>query len=324
MPGAGSFAMIVTRRRRRRSVSSSWGRQLIVRVIVTGATGFVGQHVVRHALEAGMSVLATHHRQAPGTADADWVHVDIANPTQVDDLIRRSGADAVVHTAAALSDSLSPLAASLNWQVNVVAAVDVARSSSRHGARLVHISSDAIFGGRADPYTESDLPDPIYPYGAAKAAAEVGVAAVCPEAVLVRTSLIHGDGDVQSKRERFIADVCAGRTDGAFFTDEVKCPIGVNDLAQACVELVRTDYAGVLNVAGPDAVTWHELATLIAVRQGLDPDDAPAATRAERGVHRPGRVVLDSSRARALLRTKVRGIREILAPQPSTVAGVNR
>jgi len=87
--------------------------------------------------------------------------------------------------------------------------------------RLVHVSSDAIFSGRAGrEYTEGDQPDPTYPYGAAKAAAETAVAAIDPSAAIVRTSLILGDGN--GAHERLTHDLVAGRVDGALFVDEIR------------------------------------------------------------------------------------------------------
>lgn len=79
---------------------------------------------------------------------------------------------------------------------------------------------------------------------AAKAAAELAVAALCPAAAIARPSLITSDGDQLSRRELFIKNVAAGHANGVFFTDEVRCPVGVNDFAAACVELAAGDVRG--------------------------------------------------------------------------------
>jgi dTDP-4-dehydrorhamnose reductase len=95
-----------------------------------------------------------------------------------------------------------------------------------------------------------------------------------------------------------------------FFTDEVRCPIAVSDLAAAVLELAVLDVAGPLHVAGADALTRHEFAQLVCARHGRD----PAALRgAPGGPERPKRIVLDCSRARALLRVRLRGAREVLS-----------
>ena len=96
------------------------------------------------------------------------------------------------------------------------------------------------------PYTEADEPTPLTDYGRAKADAERGVLAACPAALVVRTSLIYG-GDRPGPQERLAAD-----PEAAFFSDEVRCPIQVGDLADALIELAATERSGLLHVAGAD------------------------------------------------------------------------
>ncbi len=100
----------------------------------------------------------------------------------------------------------------------------------------------------------------------------------------------------------------------SLFTDAVRCPVDVSDLAAAAVlQLLPSDYAGPLNVAGPDAVSRAELGLLVARHLGLDPAGLMTTTSAAAGLHRPTEVRLDSSRAAALLRTRLRGVTELLA-----------
>ncbi|GGM41357.1 hypothetical protein GCM10011608_27650 [Micromonospora sonchi] len=173
----------------------------------------------------------------------------------------------------------------------------------------MYISSDALHAGRPEPYADDDPPSPIFPYGAAKAAAETAVRALDPGAALVRTSLIVGEGSPQI---RLCRDALAGR--GALFTDELRCPVDVTDLAAAVLELAASDYAGPLNVAGPDGVSRAELGLLVARQAGLDPGALTTTTATERGLVRPAEIRLDITRAAALLRTRLRGITELLTP----------
>ena len=97
------------------------------------------------------------------------------------------------------------------------------------------------------------------PYGAAKAAAETAVKCVIPAAVIARTSLIIGDGD--SKHERLVHALASGAEAGILYTDDVKCPVHVTDLASALLELAAAP-PGVHHVAGPDAVSPPEFVTV--------------------------------------------------------------
>ena len=94
-------------------------------------------------------------------------------------------------------------------------------------------------------------------------------------------------------------------SDGGFYTDEIRCPTLVTELAAALLELVQLDASGPLHVAAPEALSRYELARLLRAARGLDPE-------AIRGVPSPraGRarnVALDSSRAEKVLPGPLRG-----------------
>ena len=92
-----------------------------------------------------------------------------------------------------------------DWDTTATGAGYVAAAAEHAGAHLVHVSSDALFSGAAASYPETARPDPVMPYGAAKAAAETAVQAVHPAATIARTSLITGDG--RSPHEKLVHDL---------------------------------------------------------------------------------------------------------------------
>jgi len=271
-----------------------------VRLLVVGAGGHLGGEVCRQAVRAGWAVVGTFHREPGSVPGVQWERLDIRDRIAVSDVVEAAGATAVVNTVASFSE----------WAVTAVGAGHVAAAAAAVGTRLVHVSSDAVHGGRLDSYADDELPTPIFEYGAAKAAAETAVHLVDPAAAIVRTSLIIGDAE--SRQVRLCLDLLTGRLPGALFSDEIRCPMAVEDLAAATLELAASDYAGLLNVAGPDAVSRVELGELVAARYGLDPAIMPVSTIADSGQVRPGQVRLDSSRAAGLLRIPLRGVRELL------------
>ncbi len=232
-----------------------------------------------------------------GTSSAD---LDITDRSAVLALVLRVRPRLIVN-AAYRNDS---------WAICADGAAHVALAAVAAGARLVHVSSDALHGGRPTPYGDAEPPTPIFPYGAAKAAAETAVAAIDPAAVLVRTSLIVGDA--RSKQIRLCLDLITGRRAGVLFADDVRCPVAVGDLAAAVLELAGTDMAGTVNVAGPEPVSRARLGELVAARHGLDPARIPVGSIAGSGLSRPADVRLDSSFAAALLRTRLRPVSEVV------------
>ena len=242
-----------------------------MRIFVTGGAGYLGSEVCRQAVDAGHDVVATRFGKEPPFGGA--VDLDVREPFDVD-------ADVVIHTAYVMGDADTIVHGTRN----------VAAAAERAGSRLVHLSTDLVFDGEHAPYTEDDEARPVSAYGRAKLEAEGLV-----HGLVVRTSLLYGKPGPQ--------EALAARLGATFYTDEIRCPIRVDDLAAALLELAATDLTGILHVAGPDAVSRYDFAVLLGAR---DPKGAPAP---------PGRarnVALDSSRAAALLSTKIRGIQGLL------------
>ena len=132
-----------------------------------------------------------------------------------------------------------------------------------------------------------------------------------PDALMVRTSLLlGGPGHAPSPHEALALAVARGERQMTFFTDEVRSPIQVDDLAAALLELAAQDGGGPLHVGGADDVSRLELAQLVVAAAGLD----AAALRGEPApADRPRHCPLDSGLAQAPLRTRLRGVREIYA-----------
>jgi dTDP-4-dehydrorhamnose reductase len=270
-------------------------------LLVIGGSGFLGRRITRQAQLAGHRVIATFHANVPPAIDVDWRELDIRRRDDVTALAVRARPDAVINAAYRQSD----------WETTADGATHVALASAAAGARLVHVSSDAVFSGAASSYDETRRPDPVTPYGAAKAAAETAVKGITPAAVIARTSLIIGDGD--SPHERLTHALASGARAGVLFTDEVRCPVHVTDLASALLELAAASHAGVCHVAGTDAISRYELGLLIARRDGLDPATLPAGPRAAANLRGASDVRLDSTSTQARLTTRLRGAREFLA-----------
>jgi dTDP-4-dehydrorhamnose reductase len=275
------------------------------RLLITGGAGYLGAELIRLA-RGEWDVGATCFTQRPDDAGASWLRLDIRDEDAVDQALGAWRPDVVIHTA------YRQRGPDL-WSTSAEGAGVVARAARRAGARLIHMSSDALFDGeRVGSYAEADDPSPITPYGEAKAAAERLVAQAHPAALIVRTSLIYGAAR-PGPHEQLVLDALAGKADLAFFTDELRCPIAVDDLARALLELAPTDRAGRLHIAGPDVVSRYEFARLVAAAHGHEPARLRSASSATSDIRRPRNCALDSSLAQRALRTRLRGVRDVLS-----------
>ncbi len=269
------------------------------RLLVTGASGFLGGAVVAAAPAAGWEVVGT------ALTDPAWTALDVRDAATVDEVVGAVAPDAIIHTAYRQHGDEA-------MAVNATGAGHVAAAAAAAGARLVHVSSDAIFAGDGDrALREGDMVRPVTVYGATKAAGEGAVQAANPEALMVRTSLlIGGPGHAPSPHETLALAVARGERQMMFFTDEVRSPIQVDDLAAALLELAAQEGGGPLHVGGADDVSRLELAELVVAAAGFD---ASLLRGAPAPADRPRHCPLDSGLAIARLQTRLRGIREIYA-----------
>ncbi|WP_435244710.1 SDR family oxidoreductase [Streptomyces sioyaensis] len=270
-------------------------------VLIVGGSGFLGAELIRQALAAGHATAATYATKPGGSPEVAWRQLDLRDAGRVEAVMAEVRPRFAINASSGGSD----------WAVTAQGAILLAMATAKYGVRLVHVSSDSVFSGARVNYDESCLPDPVTPYGAAKAAAETGALLVHPKAVVARTSLIIGDGG--SEHERIVHELAAGTRDGALFTDDVRCPVHVTDLASSLLELASNDSTGTRHLGGADAVSRHELGVLVARRDGLNASHLPSGLRAKSGLPGAIDVRLDSRATQRGLHTKLRGAREFCA-----------
>lgn len=151
---------------------------MTARILVTGASGFVGQRLVdklRGRLPHATVVASDH---APTRASD--ITLDVANQAQVESAIMRIQPTAVVHLAAiaAVQDSVS--APHATWQVNTIGTLNLVEAIQANApeCRLLHVSTAEVYGRTAfsgEPVTEHALLAPMNPYATSKAAADLMV-----------------------------------------------------------------------------------------------------------------------------------------------------
>jgi len=273
------------------------------RLLITGGSGYLGTWLLRLAPRT-WDTHATYLQHPVAGPDVVAHALDVRDAEQVTRLVEALAPNVIIHTVSSTDEAIL-------WPIIVEGTRHVARAAQAVGARMIHLSTDLVFDGQQGGYREEDPVSPIMPYGRAKAEAEEIVRDTLSDAVIVRTSLIYGWQPIDRGTRWVLESLRDGRPIH-LFTDEMRSPIWVETLAQAVLELAAGDYRGVLHVAGPQALSRYDFGVRLARFHGLDPAGITPARSRESGLIRPLDCTLDVSRARALLRTSLLGVDEVL------------
>jgi dTDP-4-dehydrorhamnose reductase len=274
-------------------------------MLITGGSGYLGHWVAQLARER-WEVTACYGSN-PGALEAvGWRRLDVRDARAVTSLVTEVDPDVIVHTAAR-----NPGQGNDFETVNVTGTANVAAAAGAIGARLVHISTDMVFDGQQGNYGEDDAVHPLTDYGRSKAAAERAVADSGAAAAIVRTSLIYGWRPTLARAARWMIDALERGETVRLWSDEMRCPIWVESLAAAIVELAAGDYTGVLHVAGSEKMSRYDFGSALLRFLEIESRDV-VAEPVPPGELRPRDCSLDISRARLLLDTPLPGVTEVL------------
>jgi dTDP-4-dehydrorhamnose reductase len=274
------------------------------RVLVTGGAGLLGGALLRSA-PVGAELHATRRRAPVAGAPSHPVELSDSRATRT--LFQELRPALVIHTAYSMDAGERDV-----WQ----ATCSVVDAALEAGAELVYLSTDALLDGEHGPYAEDAPPRPVHEYGRWKARAEEYVAERAPAAAIVRTSLVTSLEPVDPRTAWVVAGL-RGEHPITLFTDEIRCPVAVDDLARQIwevTELPPERRAGRWHLAGPEALSRYALGLLIAARFGLSPERLVAAESGAAPGTRPRDLRLLTGRADRDLRTRARPVSQLLAP----------
>jgi dTDP-4-dehydrorhamnose reductase len=217
-------------------------------ILVVGGQGTLGSAFARLATARGLHALALGRRD-----------IDITDADSIATAIARLRPWAIVNAAGYVRVDEAEHDERCERE-NADGALLLAQASRANNVKLLTFSSDLVFdGSKRTPYLESDAPRPLSAYGRSKTHAERYVRENDPHALIIRTSSFFGPWDEANFVVSTLRSVTAGRPVRAA-DDIVVSPTYVPDLVNECLDLLIDDETGLWHVAGPDAVTWAELA----------------------------------------------------------------
>ena len=138
-------------------------------ILVVGANGFTGRYILR-ALAGKESYQVTGVSLPPdilpASGDYRFVEMDMTCPEALAQVFEEVRPDCVINTAALSAPDYCELHPGEADRLNVQAVAELAENCNRYGSRLIHLSTDFVFGGTSRQlYTEEDIPAPVNYYG---------------------------------------------------------------------------------------------------------------------------------------------------------------
>lgn len=241
-----------------------------MRILVTGASGLLGLNLALEAAGAGHQVYGVAHQHPPHTDRFTVLQTDLLAEGALPRLLEQTQPDWVIHCAALANVDACEEAPALAQHINAEIPGKLAQLVARGGARLVHISTDAVFDGERGNYREEDPPNPLSIYARSKLAGEQAVAAANPAAIIARVNLFGWSMSGQrSLGEFFINNLQAGRPVNGF-TDVTFCPLLVNDIAGLLLSMLADDLHGLYHVVSSECISKYEFGLRLSNQFGLD------------------------------------------------------
>ena len=228
------------------------------RTLIVGAGGQLGRALSQ--LWAGRSDVDAVDRETLDIADASSVAAfDFAPYGTI--------VNAAAYTAVDRAESQAGRREA--WATNADGTARLVEAARRHGARLVHVSTDYVFDGAQEAYTEEEAFSPLSVYGQSKAAGD-RIAETLPEHFIIRTSWVVGDG---SNFVRTMAALAERGVDPSVVSDQRGRLSFAADIAAAIDHLLRTDAAwGTYNIScAGEPWSWAEVAARVFELSGHDP-----------------------------------------------------
>jgi len=240
-----------------------------MRILVTGASGLLGLNT---ALEASQQheVFGSVNENVIQNTAFTVIQSDLTDPGALEKLIDECQPEWVINCAALANLEACEANPALAEQLNSELPEKLANYVAKGGARLVHVSTDAVFDGKRGNYTEADQPNPLSLYAKSKLKGEEAVLTANPQAIVARVNLYGWSlSGKRSLAEWFVNNLFAGNSIMGF-TDVYFCPLLVTDLAKLLLRMLEHGFQGLYHVVSSECSNKYEFGVRLAQLFGFE------------------------------------------------------
>ncbi len=245
------------------------------RVLVTGSNGLLGQRMTDLLVRGtDYKILLTSHAKKPAreVISTDYLQMDITSKKDVKRVVFEFEPDVILNAAGMTNVDACESERERAWRINVEGVENLIEAGRRNNTKIVHVSTDYIFDGKAGPYSETDRPSPLSYYGKTKLAAENVVRSSGLDFFVARTIVLYGYAvNAKSNFALWLVQNLEKKSPVRIVDDQMGNPTLADDLAYGILKGIELGKTGFYNIAGRDVISRHDFALKLARVFDFDP-----------------------------------------------------
>jgi dTDP-4-dehydrorhamnose reductase len=243
------------------------------RLLIAGASGFLGSTVVLEAVKSNMwDVTAVSLNHDVTIEGVDSILCDLSDPREARQVIERQAPSAVINCAAMASVDGCEAQRDLATRLNADAPGVMAVACSNVAAKMVHVSTDAVFGGTPPPYLKDSQTSPLNWYGETKLAGEHAALAADCAAAIVRTNIVGWSPLGTHSLLEFFANRFDEGSVAPGFDDVEFRPATTPQVARVLLDIALSSDIGLIHATGDQLISKFEFGKLVATTLGFGVD----------------------------------------------------
>lgn len=253
-----------------------------MRILVTGATGLLGQALCPMLDKEGWQFWACNSKI-----------FDITNTKMVKEIMNKISLDFIIHLAGYTNIDQAEDNPELAFKINQLGTKNIANIAKKHNIPILYLSTNNVFDGKSEiPYKPNDQTNPINVFGKSKLAGENEVIKATKKHYILRSSWLYGIGGYVDAMLTF----ANFRKTISVVNDQIGSPTWVDDVAKEIIQIIKENKPyGIYHVSSSGSASWAEFTKKIfelkkknITVNAIDKSDFP------RPAKRPKFCVLDS------------------------------